>query len=170
MKAGWNMTGSEEDLGPHVWSAAFVQEQFTTIAAIILRIILSFLYCCSPEGKGTVIKKQIQHLLFICTSAQTTLWLQTCKRKKGKKKVNYPSKIEDMRSKKVRDKCKTFRIFVSCFIESSCYSALITSNMIQDWGPGVVKNLLQEVWVRWRCTLQIAPHFPDGNLWFSLQK
>lgn len=45
-----------------------------------------FLYCCSPEGKGTVIKKQIQHLLCICTSAQTTPWLQTCKHKKGKKK------------------------------------------------------------------------------------
>lgn len=42
VKAVWYMTGSEEDLGPHVWSAASVQEQFTTIAAIGLRIILSF--------------------------------------------------------------------------------------------------------------------------------
>lgn len=74
---GWvKLIGLEENLGPHNWSAASVQEQFTTIADISLRIILSFKCCCSPEGKGTVFQRNTAFPVYLCIC--TDLWrLQT---------------------------------------------------------------------------------------------
>lgn len=60
---------------------------------------------------------------------EAATWLQTCEWKEGRK-VIYPW-CDNWRGGPGRSGINAGHS--KCFIESSCYSALITSNMTQDW-------------------------------------